>query len=72
MSTLSVMAAVLAGFAAVIAIAYFTGRRSGIATTASDGYRSEVRALQREQAAAARAPVTKDAIVERLRNGGGL
>ena len=72
MSALSVMAAVLAGFAAVIAIAYFLGRRTGIATTASDGYRTEARALRREQEAAARAPATRDAIIERLRHGGGL
>lgn len=72
MSAFVVMAAVLAGFAAVIAVAYLLGWRTGIATSASDGYRTEARALRREQEAAARAPVTKDAIIDRLRNGGGL
>lgn len=72
MTQLLILAAVFAGFAAILSTAYFAGRRSGVNAVKGDIYLATASALRREQEAAADAPQTKDAVIDRLRDGGGL
>lgn len=72
MTQLIILASVFAGFAAVLGLVFLAGRRSGVNAIRSDEVQETVSMLRREQEAAAEAPQTKDAVIERLRHGGGL
>jgi hypothetical protein len=72
MTQLVMLASTLAGFAAILGAAYLVGRRSGIISVKGDDYLDSQSALRREQKAAAEAPQSKDAVVDRLKNGVGL
>ena len=72
MTQLVILGSVFAGLAAILGVAFLAGKRAGSATTESDSYREAASVLRREQDAAAKAPQSREAVIDRLRNGGGL
>lgn len=72
MSQLAILGSILGAFLAIVCGIYVAGRRAGIKSAERDSYARTVTALRREQSAAARAPETKERVIDRLRSGGGL
>lgn len=72
MTQLVILGSVFVGFAAIVGTVFLAGRRSGVNAVESDICRETASVLRREQEAVAKAPQSKEAVIDRLRNGGGL
>jgi len=72
MNSLYAIGAIILTVVGVIVLAYFKGRSSGRDSIAADVASKTADVTQKQAQAQADAPRSKDAIIDRLREGGGL